>query len=355
MWKVASSFALLIAAAIIAHHATDAGQIDVDPGTLTTRGKSNCVSASFSVNAETDVDLFNMPSLSLPLAVGGTEEAEVVVFTKTEATRRTVDDGLVEVVWHGSLSDSERFGHATLIQKSDGNVAGILSTETSAFTLKTLPDGSLELEESFWADDFEDSVYEEEYIEESDSIVDGDAGSDESFTSAMVVDSPTSVTSETSWGQGIGVFDEGENRSLRDENRILQQFRNVDVLILITNRAMCSAARLSAGCALNASSRAPIEGMVKVVEEQTNAAMQAVGVRTSVTFVRIVHLNASYDGRPTSETLRELSASQTVASWRAGAGADLVAMVTGEDPNGLIGGLSYLNRAWSVNRYISCS
>jgi hypothetical protein len=347
--KTASSFALLLASAIIVHHATDAGRIDVDASTLTSTEKSNRVSVSFSFNAETENDLFNMLSLSLPTEVGSTEEAEVVVYTKTEATQRTVENGLVEIAWHGSLSESARFGHATLIQTSDGNVAGILSTETSSFTLKTMPDGTLELEETFWADDFEDSVYEEEYLEESDSLVEGDA--EETFTPAMIVDSPISVTSETSWGQGIDVA-EGENRSLRDENRSLQQLRRVDVLVLVTNRAMCSAARRSAGCSLDASSRAPIEGMIKVVEEQTNTAMQAVGVRTSVKFVRIVHLNTNYDGRPSSAGLRDLSSSQTVASWRAGAGADLVAMVTGDDPNGLIGGISYLNRPWSVNRYV---
>ena len=343
----ASALALWIAAAFSGHGAY-AGRIDVDRTTLVAAEKSITVSAVLAIDEQVDIDLFNMPSFILPTGVGGADEVEVVYY-KIEATQRTIAGGFLEVVWHGSISDSDRIGLATLIQKSDGNVAGIFSTETSAFMLSTMPEGTLELKETFWADDFDDSVVDDEV--EPENYITGDAVEEETFSSAMVIDSLMSEASTTSWGNGAGVSG-GESRSLRDGNRNLQSLTNVDVLILITNRAMCGAARLPAGCTLNARNRAPIEGMVKVVEEQTNTAMQAVGVRTAIRFVRTVHLSNGYDGRPSRESLQDMRNSEAVSSWRAGAGADLIAMVTGDDPSGTVGGISYLNLPWSASRYV---
>ena len=58
--------------------------------------------------------------------------------------------------------------------------------------------------------------------------------------------------------------------------------------------------------------QSPIEGMVKVVEEQTNTAMQAVGVDTKVIFVRIVYLSPEYDGRPSGTTLQDIRNSKSI-------------------------------------------
>ena len=115
---------------------------------------------------------------------------------------------------------------------------------------------------------------------------------------------------------------------------------------------MCESAKLTYGCALTVENRAPIEGMLKVVEEQTNSAMQDVGVRTSVTFVRIVYLSADFDGRPSGASLQLIRNSASVAAWRSEAGADLVTMVTGNDPNNVVAGLSYQNFPESVSRYV---
>ena len=319
-----------------------AGRIDLDAGSVVTKEKSIVASASFSISTG-DIDLFNMPSFILSTAVGLS-----FAYTKTEATQRKVVGG-VEVVWHGSLSESNRFGLATLIQKSDGNLAGIFSTETSAFTLTTMPVGTLQLTETFWVDAPEDSEADMAPTDAEGDI--GDAIYEEKLFSQLIVESPKSVESVTSGGNGAGVTG-GGNRSLKDGHRSLQTMTRVDVLILITNRALCETAKLPVGCDLTDESRAPIEGMVKVVEEQTNTAMQSVGVNTKVTFVRIVHLSAGYDGRPSGTTLQDIRNSKSIDTWRTEAGADLVAMVTAADPANLIGGLSYLNSPESASRYV---
>lgn len=333
VYSVAAAFALGVVAA---------GKIDVDPSTVVIKERSIFATASFSLS-NGDIDLFNMPSFILSTALGVR-----LAYTKTEATQRKVVGGL-EVVWHGSLSEANRFGLATLIQKSDGNLAGIFSTETSAFTLTSMPAGSLQLKEAFWVDAPEDSD-----ADIAPSAPEGDIGDDikaEKLFSGLIVESPKTMESITSGGKGVDVT-EGGNRSLKDGNRSLQAMINVDVLILITNRALCETAKLPVGCDVTNESRAPIEGMVKVVEEQTNTAMSAVGVNTKVTFVRIVHLSPGYDGRPSGTTLQDMRNSNSIADWRTGAGADLVSMVTGADPDGLIGGLSYLKSPESASRYV---
>ena len=344
MWihiRYSLSLALLVAAAF-AVRGTDAGKINLDLRTLVTTKKSLTATASFSIDVG-DINLFNMPSFILP-----TGEGAEFVYIKTESTERKIKGG-TEVVWQGSLSESNRFGLATLVQKSNGNLAGIFSTETSAFTLTTMPGGTLQLKETFWVDAPEHSDSEPEAPE-------GDVGDtvfEETMFSSLVVESPAAEVSSISSGNGVDVSG-GTDRSLRDGNRSLQSMTNVDVLILITNRALCETAKLAVGCDLTDANRAPIEGMVKVVEEQTNTAMQAVGVNTKVTFVRIVHLSASYDGRPSVSTLQDIRNSPALAAWRSEAGADLVAMVTGDDPDGKIGGISYLKSPESASRYVVC-
>ena len=345
MW-FRTCFSLLFAsflAAAFALGGVAAGTIDLDRTTIVVKERSIFATASFSFS-NGDIDLFSMPNFILSTAVGVRLD-----YTKTEATQRKVVGGL-EIVWHGSLSDTNRFGLATLIQKSDGNIAGIFSTETSAFTLTSMPAGTLQLKEAFWVDAPEDSEADIAPEEPEGDI--GDDIQEEKLFSGLIVESPKTLESITSSGKGLDVTD-GGNRSLKDGNRSLQTMTKVDVLILITNRALCEAAKLPVGCDVTSESRAPIEGMVKVVEEQTNSAMSAVGVDTKVTFVRIVHLSPGYDGRPSGTTLQDIRNSKSIADWRTGAGADLVAMVTGADPAGSIGGLSYLKSPESASRYVS--
>jgi len=342
------TFAALLAVAGFTVPCAEAGSIDVSFESVVTVDKSRTALASLSIDGE-ESDLFEMTSLFLPAMTGGGDGEEVdetIIYTKIEATSRLVQGGIV-IVWKGSISETGRFGFATLIQHSNGNVAGIFSTETSAFKLSTMPDGTMQLKETFWED-----ALENEEIEMSTPEYDL-IGSEEYVDSAMVVDIPKSAAVyKSSRGNGLTVSG-GANRILRDGNRDLQDLINIDVLILITNRALCESAELAVNCTLTDESKAPIEEMLKVVEEQTNEAMQGVGVRTSITFVRLIYIDAGFDGRPSVESLEVLRTSPNIATWRSQSGADLVAMVTGNDPDGRIGGMAYLNSPQSVSSFSS--
>ena len=345
---------LTAAAASFVVRGIDAGRIDIDFNTLVSTENSHTAVASLYIyggldeaNA-IDTSLFDMPSLSLPTGMGIGSPEPVSVYIKTVSTEREVPGG-IEVVWKGVLADSNRFGMASLIQTSDG-IAGTFSTETSAFTLMKTHDGNLELKETYWKDDLAGSSFEDDQIDPTEFDL-GDAAFEETLFSSMVVEIPKVQSSTTSIGDGVDLAI-GQNRILREPHRSLQSLTNIDVLVVVTNRAMCESAKLAYGCELTIENRAPIEGMLKVVEEQTNSAMQDVGVATSVTFVRIVYLSADFDGRPSGASLQLLRNSASVASWRSESGADLVAMVTGNDPANQIAGLSYQNNPESVSRYV---
>ena len=328
----------------------DAGSINIDFNTLVTTEKYHTGVAVFSINDgenDRDTDLFNMSSLSVPTGMGNGRAESEAVYTKIESTRRKLSGGM-ETVWKGSLSDSNRFGFATLIQNSD-SLAGTFSTETSAFVLTKTHDGNLQLKETFWKDDLDSgSVELDEIVPEVSDL--GDSIFEETLFASMVVEMPKVEDSITSIGKNVF---EGQHRMLRDGDRSLLTLTNVDVLVLVSNRAMCESAGLTYGCDLTDDNRAPIEGMIKVVEEETNSAMQSVGASSSVTFVRIIHVSADFDGRPSGDTLQLIRNSATIAGWRAEVGADLVHMVTGDDPNNKVAGLSYLNNPESASRYVA--
>jgi len=340
-------FALVLAASV--HRSTTlAGRVDIDLSTTTVLGtdKSRTAAVALIVDEE-DVDLFNMPTLTLPSMESSDDEAPQTVYTKTESITRKGAQGGIEVVWKGSISDRGRIGFATLIQSSTGRLAGVLDTETSAFTLATMPNGILQLREAFWED-----------AKDSESIeFDGDAGdldgrtNVEELVSVMVAENPSGEVLTTSRGAGVELS--GPTRMLRGEDRNLQSWTNVDVLVLITNRAACESAGLSFGCEMTGENVAPIQSLLKVAEEQTNTAMQAVGIRASVTFVKFSFLAPSYDGYPNQAALETLRTSPNVEQMRNEAGADLISMISGMDPTETYLGIAYSNRPESVATYRS--
>ncbi len=123
----------------------------------------------------------------------------------------------------------------------------------------------------------------------------------------------------------------------------------VDVLVIVTNRAMCQAASLAAGCAFTPANIKPIEDKIVLANQQTISAVQDVGVSLSFRIVRVVHLAALFDANPDAAALEILRFDSNIQTWRDEVGADLVAMLTGSLPSGFrAAGIAYLNRPESV-------
>jgi len=218
------SFAFLaLVGFVVVLHRGEAGRIDIeDFATVVETEKSRTATVALSITDQ-DVDLFQMPTLTLSSMESGSDDE--TVYTKTESFEREIESGGLEIVWKGSNSNPGGYGFATLIQSSlNKNVAAILSTETSTFTLVTLPGGTLQLRETYWKDARDSKPMELGIFEgAAEGGLSGRGNGVDLTASSLLFQLPKSVVSKTSKGNGAGVLSEGPaGRMLRDNERNLQ-------------------------------------------------------------------------------------------------------------------------------------
>jgi hypothetical protein len=145
-----------------------------------------------------------------------------------------------------------------------------------------------------------------------------------------------------------------ERRQLQDSSREEKELEDtitttIDVLVVVTNRAMCESAGLSANCPNTDGNRQPMVQRLNLVQEQTNAGFRDSGVSgVAIRIVEMRVLNEGFDGGPDGFTLDWLASNTEIESWRAAAGADLVSLITGR---GTYCGIARLRSPWSVTAY----
>lgn len=278
------------------------------------------------------------------------EESDSAVFTKTKATVCQMGNGSKEVVWEGAIMESGRVGFATLVRGVNGDIAGSFSTEAATYSLITMPDGSVQVRAQLWKDadldDLEDEGNDED-LAKREPAAPSSSKSESKLSPMMFVHFDNSGITKTFWGNSTLI--EGPKHMLRTGgNRNLQGNHRIDVLVIVTNRAMCEYAGLPYGCALTASNTAPIEQRLRVVQSETNQAMQGVGVNAEIRIIGLVHLTADFDGGADGYSLDVIDKSSNVRDWRNAAGADLVHMITGGS-----GGIATVNSYRAVTGYQS--
>lgn len=261
-------------------------------------------------SASTFDDLTDMESFVFLEGRQGKEEN--VTFVKTSSKARLRDEG-EEVVWHGSADD--RIGFATLLQTPSGLRAGIWSTETALYELMEPTDGTLRVVAIDWSDTMREDLF-----------VRNNAGS---------IPAP-----------------EAEQRgNLRLSNSTTIGSNNemdiVDVLVVVTHRAMCDRAFETTPCDL-ATNRFFMDSALVIVEAQINEAFRFVEINAEVNFLETIYIAPGFDLRAGRGTLDFMEASPDIKKWREDFGADLVAMITGPDPFERIGGIANLPGAFSV-------
>lgn len=327
-WLLFSSIASVAAESAIAVH-----------GIIETIGTIRTAAATFTIEND---DLFNMPSFIFTGMASdeNDDDNNAAAFTKIKATKRIMDSVSEEIVWEGTITESDRVGFATLVRIANGDVAGHFSTETTTYSLLNVPDGTLQIRAENWAD-----FPEEE--EEEGSSASLDLPSIDAFTAEVSVEPDTSGETTTSKGKGTAI--EGPNgRMLRtgDGRKLPHALEVIDVLVLITNRAMCEYAGLSYGCAYSDSIRSPIESRLSLLQSETNSAMQGVGANVKIRIVGIKFLGDDFDGYANSGTLSYIGDDVNVQAWRDELGADLVAIITGGG-----GGMARVNGFQSATGY----
>jgi len=128
------------------------------------------------------------------------------------------------------------------VQNTNGDVSGTFNTLSTAFALTQMPSGALRVKETYWVDALETGTDVEAEGGAAQGRVDG--GEETLMAAEMMVARPKSQSEVVSTGEGVAIQDSAGNRMLRGQDRGLQSNAKIDVLIVVTNAAMCESAGL---------------------------------------------------------------------------------------------------------------
>jgi hypothetical protein len=287
------------------------------------------------------------------------------VYVKVQATTHTYENGSQRISWEGILvndnnqqqettttTSSTRIGFATFVQMPNGQLGGMWTNEMYSHSIIPLPNGTVLVETIAW-EDIPESIMgrvieEDEEEDESNK----DSSSNKGYFAVDAFESFHSNQITVSKGSAFGAI-QGPNYHRR-RRRLQTSLENtiIDLLMIVSNRAMCSAAKLSFGCPYNEDNAAPIKTRVATAEAQTNSAMQMVGLAVEIRFVQIIFLDAiSDDLYVNGTTLKLLQNSPTMKQWREDYGADLVAAIGNFDPVKAFCGMAYMFRPFTVSAW----
>jgi hypothetical protein len=254
-------------------------------------------------------------------------------------------------IWQGMVPLEVGFGYATFIENVDGCIAGSFTSNHSAFTMTCLPDGTVRVDQIQWQDFPQQNnsiplMAEEanaaDFYYEDDGIIMNP--SYEEFIA--VLNDVATMTDEDI------IEADSDNSSIPDVNstwatgQIISDFflppkspaTVLDVLVIVTNTAMCQQAGRPAGC-LASDYKQPIEDALAVAEAQTTSAMQDVNVNAAIRIVKIHHDTTGYDVQLFSDDKGKVSVLDDlvkpldkklgyVRQMRKNVGADLVTLVS---------------------------
>jgi len=307
-------------------------------------------SMAATISIDDESDLLNMPSFILREKNEG-NETNSAAYTKTKATTRTMNSGHHETIWEGVIMDKGHVGFATLVRRANGKISGTFSTDEAAYSLTNLADGTVQVRKSLWQDALESGDPDESEEDEHIPLAALKAvEKDSEIEAAVFVKPDISGSVKTSIGEGFAAVGPNNNSKLRGgKGRSLQSGPVIDVLVLITNRAMCESAGQKYGCQATETNREPLESKIPLLQSQSTNAIQSVGVSAEIRIVGVIHLESSYDYFPGPAAAKVIRTDPSIQKWRDDYGADLVAMITG--PGGSYGGWAYYNSFASTSSY----
>lgn len=231
-------------------------------------------------------------------------------------------------LWRGMLlPDRNETGFSTIYKDVDGSIGGFFTSKTLSMELVQHSNGDLVVHSTDW----KDVAHEEgdNHLEEKDF-----SRTRRVSEHKLVAEFATRFEQDQCGGQQVTKRD---LEIVQSPPRRLDEEKSdpvvVDVLLLVTNRAMCSHAEERYGCEPTQRNRGPIERSLRIAHDQTNEAMRNVGALVQTRIVQIVYLDPSYDGRPNPETANFLYLDQRVESWRVATGGDLTMLIAGTDPD----------------------
>ena len=288
-----------------------------------------------------DDDLFNMDTFTFDGT--GSAGSKSAVFTKIRSSRRILKNGSEEVIWEGAIIDSKETGFATLLRHDQGPVVASFTTNEAAYELDTAANGTVVLTSILW----EDVVMGSHVEAPEDALASAIYILPRSELVAAGISYPDNSGTVTSSSGKTASLVNSTTPTLR--SRELQAGPVVDVMVIVTNRAMCRAASLADGCALTETNKKPVEDKIVLANQQTNSAVQGVGISLSFRTVLVVHVTPEFDANPDEDALNFLRFDPFARFLIDQVGADLVAMLTGSIPSGKLAGIAYVNGPESVS------
>jgi hypothetical protein len=158
---------------------------------------------------------------------------------------------------------------------------------------------------------------------------------------AIVANPYPILSSVESNGSASSILTRNEDSSQRrslfrsfDHRRLQNTTLFLDILIVVTNLAMCEYAGLKDGCEPTDSNKLPILLKISLLQEEFNFAISSVGVVNVQLRVVGVYILPSVQVEiyALTETLTYLRSDETIQGWRNETSADMVLALTGLDP-----------------------
>jgi Metallo-peptidase family M12B Reprolysin-like len=317
--------------------------------------------------------LLNVPSIDLVFAfpkeveidegpIDETGHATAVVgsirFYKTGVSFHRRGKRSNETTWRGSLQthsrssdestmkqDSNtssslfRVGFATVYELNGLVVAGTFTTETTVHELIYFSAiNKYEIHSVLWND-----FPPEEGMPLDDEEVDVDINISSSIVfhqrtiNSVTIESPRNSTfpSKGSYRSFVSNSHVGDWNSydvgIDLDHRLLQKatMTTIDVLVIVTNRGLCEYIGSNNPCKLTSTNIAPMDARIKIVVSDTNNALRPIYVQINVVRTIYYDENSDYDPIPNEDSYVLVEQDSVVRELRDAAGADLVALITG--------------------------
>ena len=315
-------------------------------------------------------------------------------FRKTKAIVKSKNNEQSQtILWHGvewsdtaldndEIAPTDGIGFATLVQDTaTGQICGTLTTRTTTYALVTTAFGSLEARAVHWKDHPRD---EHDVDDGNDSS--GLGGRSDTRGSPFPTDDSNVVSFQfpfsdfTSGGSTIEVFDgpavnitfdsiENDDNFNNNTKRVLrerqlpesnddgrEEVAIIDILVIVTNRAMCEYAGVAAGCDATLTTYTdPIVLKIELLEAEFNNAMELdkiTNVKVRVVDIRILPAVTSDNEIYTqTETLTFMDSSALLQEWRTQVYADMVILIASANPARLSCGRGQLKGVNAVTSY----
>jgi Metallo-peptidase family M12B Reprolysin-like/PT repeat len=333
---------------------------------------------SLSITNDTDLDI-NITDTTSTIRIIETFYKSGISFRKSSTSRRS------ETMWRGYLttptivenntstvSNDEsssssssivvRIGFCTVYEINGRIRAATFTTETDVYDM-IYYNNKYEIRSSTWVDfPPEDDVVNDENEEEDDFYSSFHSGNRLMKQYDSIISSrnnDVSNNNRNSFGQyKVVQYDNASEWMTRNvskitripssHDRLLQNVTNitstttpiriVDVLFVVTNRALCEYIGLYNNntfktCPITPSNRAPMDSRLQLSISETNTALISINVQVRIS--HIVYLNESSTYDPISDRIgiNSISTNTDIQSLRTQTGADLVSVIAGRGAN----------------------